>query len=101
MKRSLIRVFAALLAIGAAYFVFGVVQDAQASSSAGKLCAAIRPGLSEDQAQRAATEAGGWYHSATSERASAGVSGWNLICRCSVEVSKGVVRRASQSMCIN
>src|SRR5438128_818500 len=100
MKRSLIRVFAALLAIGAAYVVFGVVQDAQASSSSGKLCSAIRPGLSEDQARRVATALGGWYRSATSGRASAGVSGWNLICRCSIEVSEGVVHRASQSMCI-
>lgn len=101
MKKPIVRVLLSLLVLGTTYFVFGAFRDAEASSSAEAMCAAIQPGFSDEQVRSVASARGGWYRSVPSGDTRVGATGWNYICRCTVTVSQGVVSHVSKAMCID
>jgi hypothetical protein len=95
------RVVLVLIALAGTAFVAGAVVDARASSSSEQVCTALSPGVSIEDASRIAKENGGWFRPSTADSARAGASGWNLICRCRVDLKEGVIAYVSKSLCIS
>lgn len=100
VKKSIIRVVVALGAIGVAYFIFGAVADASASSRSEKICSSVQAGMPQQKLKNIAAESGGWYRASEEGRVRVGANGWNLICRCGVETKDGIVTSVSKSVCI-
>ena len=100
MKKTIIRVAMAIAGLGVAYFAFGTLHDVAAASKSKELCATIQVGMSEQQVTEVAVKYEGRYHIVGTGRGSASTLGWNMICRCSVNVKDAVVTHVSPSECL-
>jgi hypothetical protein len=101
MKKSIARVLLLLLGLGIAYFVFGSIKDATASSESEAICKDIRNGMTDSQVKNITTQHGGWFRSHDEREIVVGTNGWSLICRCRVQMNSGLAGNVSKSLCIN
>ena len=100
MKRAT-KVIATLVVIIVVAFAGTTVWDVIAVNKSESICESIKPRMQKQEIITLVENNGGYYHFLEDENATVGAIGWNLICRCKVNMSQSIVVQVGDSQCID
>ena len=100
MKRAT-KVISTLAVIIVIAFAGTTVSDVIAVKKSERICKSIKPGMQKQEIISIVENNGGYHHFMEEENVTVGASGWNLICRCKVNMSQSIAVRVGDSQCID